>query len=72
MKTCLILEDTPKGLYYKLIWQPNGHQDNVQDAISMNVQRNFALFLMDMQSKGLLRVIEGAGDKPSPMHQPTA
>ena len=62
MKTCLILEDTPKGLTYKLVWQPNGFQDHAADAISMNVQRNFALFLMDMKSKGLLRVAEESGE----------
>lgn len=71
MKAALILEDTPQGLKTKLVWQVNGHQDNVGQAISMNVMANCVLFIKDMEQQGLLRVVRESGDKPSPMHQPT-
>lgn len=62
MKSCLILEDTPKGLRYKLIWKPNGFQDHLPDAISMMIQHNLALHLRELQSKGLLRMVEESGE----------
>lgn len=62
MKTCLILEDTPQGLRYKLIWNQNGFQDHVPDAISMMIQHNLALHLRDLQRKGLLRMVKEAGE----------
>ena len=71
MKAALILEDTPEGLYTKLVWQGNGHQDNPGQAISMNVMANCVLFIKDMELQGLLKVVRESGDKPSPMHQPT-
>lgn len=69
MKTCLILEDTPKGLRYKLIWQTNGFQDHAPEAVSMMIQHNLALHLRELQSKKLLRIVEeGAGEPPKPAH----
>lgn len=71
MRTALFLEDTPQGLKTKFVWQNNGHQDNLGEAISMNVMANLIMFIKEMEEKGLLRIVKESGDKPSPMHQPT-
>jgi hypothetical protein len=58
VRTCLILEDTPKGLRYKLVWQPNGYQDHAPESISMMVQHNMALHLRELQAQKALRIVE--------------
>ena len=37
MKTALILEDTPRGLKARLVWQDSGHQDHLPDSITMHL-----------------------------------
>jgi hypothetical protein len=65
MKTCLFLEDTPGGLKTKLVWQVSGHQDHAADSIAMNVISNLALFIKDMEERGLLKIAkEGTGEPP--------
>jgi hypothetical protein len=65
VKTCLILEDTPKGLRYKLIWQPNDYQDHAADSVAMMIQHNLSLHLRELQVKKLLRIMEESGETTS-------
>ena len=67
MRTALILEDTPEGLKTKLVWQANGHQDHLRDAISMHLMAQFTETIRQMDRSGVLRVVkEGkSGELPA-------
>ncbi|CAB4150159.1 hypothetical protein UFOVP562_46 [uncultured Caudovirales phage] len=68
MKTALFIEDTPDGLKTKFIWQSSGHMDKASESIAMNVMSNLTLFIKDMESQKLLRIVkEGPGDNPQPI-----
>ena len=58
MITALFLEDTPEGLKAKFVWQPNGYQDNLGEAISMNTMANLIMFIKDMDERKLLRIVK--------------
>lgn len=63
MRTALILEDTPDGLKTKLVWQVNGFQDHLHDAISMHLMAQFTETIRQLEHKKLLRVVNES--KPS-------
>ena len=66
MKTCLILEDTPKGIKAKLLWQTNGFQDHLPDSIAMNLMANFVNQMEILEKQKALRLLrEGSGEPPS-------
>jgi hypothetical protein len=66
MKTCLILEDSPKGIVAKLIWQPNDYQDHLPDSIAMHLMANFIKSIEDQEKLGVVRLFrEGSNLKPS-------
>lgn len=70
MKTALILEDTPRGLKARLVWQSSGHQDHLPDSIAMHLMAFMVRHIEQQEKLGILRVLrEAPGDKPSPMHQ---
>ena len=71
MKSALILEYTPDGLKAKLVWQASDYLDNVQDSIAMHLMAFMVKHIEHLEKSGALRVLrEGAGERPSSMHQP--
>ena len=58
MRTALIMEDTPAGLKVKLVWQVNGFQDHLSDAISMHLMAQFTESMRQMEKAGALRLMK--------------
>lgn len=69
MRTALILEDTPDGLKTKLVWQVNGFQDHLHDAISMHLMAQFTESIRQMDEKGLLKIVKES-KQPKPPSSP--
>lgn len=66
MRTALILEDTPDGLKTKLVWQVNGFQDHLHDAISMHLMAQVTENIRQMEAKGLLRIVKESKQQKPP------
>jgi hypothetical protein len=67
MKTCLILEDSPKGIIAKLLWQSNDFQDHLPDSIAMHLMAQFVQTIEAQEKVGAVRLYrEGSNLKVSP------
>lgn len=69
MRTALIMEDTPDGLKVKLVWQVNGFQDHLRDAISMHLMAQFTETIRQMEQQKFLRVVNES-KQPRPPSEP--
>ena len=55
MKGALILEDTPKGVFARVVWQTNDCTDHIPDSLTMMLLANLTEQIRTMARVGAVR-----------------